>query len=190
MRGGEAAGYRQIMFRGKDSVDFIATQSNQKVGSVPAAFEKDAFYTLLVTGAINDSGFNLKPLVFKDFPIPEERRRDGMALVRLFNGVDLFQVAIQLDDDPPFKVTPMSFKEVYLAPGEHKLKTLFNYFGKIEEINSRIIVRAGSMFTVVAMVCPETGDRPTLKSWDDSAQMQDALGYANPEVQEGNSASE
>lgn len=175
MRGGESAGYRQIMFRGKDTVDFIATQTNQKVGSVPASFQKDCFYTLLVTGTVTDAGFNLKPLVFKDFPIPDEKKREGMSLVRFFNGVDIFQIAIQLDEDPPMRITPMTFREVYLPPGQHKLKVLFNHRGKVEELNSRLILTAGTMFTVVTMVSPETTDRPSLKAWDDTDQMNNAL---------------
>lgn len=175
MRGGESAGYRQIMFRGKDMVDFIATQTNQKVGSVPASFQKDCFYTLLVTGTITDAGFKIKPLVFKDFPIPDEKKREGMSLVRFFNGVDIFQIAIQLDENPPLIITPMTFSEVYLRPGQHKVKVSFNHRGKVEELNSRIIVTAGTMFTVVAMVSPETTDRPTLKAWDDTEQMKNTL---------------
>jgi hypothetical protein len=175
MRGGEAAGYRQIMFRGKDTVDFIATKTNQKVGSVPASFQKDCFYTLLVTGTITDSRFNLKPLVFKDFPIPDEKKPERMSLVRIFNGVDIFRVGIQLGEGQPTTIPPMTFKEVTLAPGEHKLKIIYNNRGKVKEMNSRLIVTAGSMFTVITMVCPETRDRPMITSWEDTYQMKAAL---------------
>lgn len=102
-----------------------------------------------------------------------------MSLVRFFNGVDKFQIAIQLDENPPMKITPMTFKEIYLPPGQHKLKVLFNHRGKLEELNSRLIVSAGTMFTVVTMVSPETTDRPTLKAWDDTEQMNSALELLN-----------
>ena len=186
MRGGESGGYRQIMFRGKDTVDLTATQTNQKVGFVPASFQKDCFYTLLVTGRISDSGFNLKPLVVKDFPIPDEKKRPGSALVRFFNAVDLFIVSIKLDDNEPWSIAPMTFQENYLQPGEHKVKLLFNHRGSLQEINSRLILSPGSMFTVVVLVSPESPDRPTLKSWNDSEQMKSILESLAPPVAELN----
>jgi len=175
MRGGEGAAYKPITFVGKDAVDVMPTGQKTKVSSVPASFEKGGFYSILLTGMINEDGFKVAPLVVPDFPVPEAKIRQGFGRVKVLNAVTTFPVSLKLDDGTATRLEPLALTELFLTPGSHPYGLTFAYKGQPREMQGFLTVTAGSQSTAVIFASPEKPDRPVLRLWDDSAQMRAAL---------------
>lgn len=175
IRAGEAARYRQISFTGKDTVEARATGQAGRVGSVPATFEKGAFYSIYLTGMVNDDGFHVTPLVVRDFPVPEGRARKGFARLGVFNAISTFPIKLRIDGKSPKVVPPGEFTEVFLPAGTHPYRVIFPYRDSERDTQGFFVVTADSEFNAIISTSSEKPDRPTLRFLDNSAARSDAL---------------
>jgi hypothetical protein len=168
VRGGEAASYRQISFTGKDTLEARATGQPTVVGSVPAKFDKEGFYSIYLTGTVSEDGFKIAPLVIKDFPVPSERKRKGFARVGVFNAVSSFPVKLQIDNGATTVLPPMVFTEVYLDPGNHPYRLKFPYKTSERDVQGVFIVVPDSDYNAVIFASSEKPDRPVLRFLDNT----------------------
>lgn len=175
MRGAEAATYKRITFVGKDTVDVMATGKKSKLVAVPATFEKGGFYSIYLTGEISDAGYKVTPLVVTDFPVPPAKLRQGYARVNVFNAISTFPVKLQLDNGSTVKLAALSFTELYLTPGSHPYRIFFPYKSAERDMQGFLIVAANSGYSAIISASPEKADRPVMRLWGDSEQMQDAI---------------
>ncbi len=190
IRGGEAANYRQITFTGKDTVEARATGQARILGAIPANFEKGGFYSIYLTGLVTETGFNVSPLVLKDFPIPAASVRKGFARVKIFNSVSTFAVKLQLDGGPSTTLPSLGFTEVFLTPGSHPYRLLFPYKSSERDMQGFLRVDADADFSAIVCASPEKPDRPILRFLDNTTAKRDVEEALEAEKKEKAAANE
>jgi hypothetical protein len=177
MRGGEGATYRKITSVGRDRLEVISTGSKKSLVSIPATFNKGAFYTIVVSGPMRDTTSSLKPFIIKDYPLAEEKQSllKTSALVRIFNGVGTFPVRLQIETGFSEVLNPLGSREIQLPSGTHQYRLLFPYKDSQREMRGVFMVNAGSLYTAIVYASPEKPDRPVMRIWNDSEQISDAM---------------
>lgn len=130
VRVGEGGLIRHIAYKQKDTVDVFRNQEYLKnpspTPSLPAAkllaaFDEGSVTLLVVYGEITPRGEELKIEAIREFPIPQESHRRGMARFFLANFRQGEPILLAIGSQDVFQIAPGERKEVFLPPGETEI---------------------------------------------------------------------
>ena len=130
VRVGEGGLVRQITYKQKDTLDVFRNREFLKTpaptNELPAAklsatFKKGSVTLLVVYGEITPRGEELKIEAIREFPIPQESHRRGMARFFLANFRLGEPILLAIGSLDVFQIAPGERKEVFLPPGETEI---------------------------------------------------------------------
>ena len=130
VRVGEGGLVRQITYKQKDTVDVFRNQEHLKnpspmpglpAAKLAASFEEGSMTLLVVHGEVSPRGEELKIEAIREFPIPEESRRHGMARFFLTNFRQGEPILLAIGSLDVLQIAPGEKKEIFLPPGEAEI---------------------------------------------------------------------
>lgn len=130
VRVGEGGLVRHIAYKQKDTVDVFRNQEHLKnpsptpglpVAKLSTTFDEGSVTLLVVHGEVTPRGEELKIEAIREFPIPEESRRRGLARFFLANFRQGEPILLAIGSLDVFQIAPGERKEVFLPPGETEI---------------------------------------------------------------------
>lgn len=179
VRVGEAGLVRQITFFEKDTVDVYRCEEfadkNRSTPEFPArtaakvqtSFEARSVTLLLVHGALNAEGEAIEIDAIKEFPVPAESMRPGMARVFFMNVRPGERVTLKIGNQTPISLSYKESREVFLEPDNTDI--LLNYTGKDNQIKKQIAafkLMPDCSYTAIVYPAAELPDRPAIRMSD------------------------
>jgi hypothetical protein len=179
VRVGEAGLVRQVTFLEKDTVnvirceDFMDTKRStpeapiSPAAKVPTSFEARSVTLLLAYGTLSALGESLEIDVIKEFPVPVESMRPGMARVLFMNVRPGARVTLKMGDQAPFSLSYRERIEAFLKPGVTDI--LISYRGKASQFKKQIAAfkfMPDCSYTAIVYPAAEIPDRPSIRISD------------------------
>lgn len=177
VRVGEGGLVRKITFNQKDAVDVFRHREFLKKPapptSLPAAklsttFDEGSVTLLVVYGSINPNGENLMIKTIREFPIPEESKRPGMARLVLANVRENEPVFLALGSQQAFQISFDEIREFFIPPGETEIFLIHKEAGKSEYKRqlAAFKFKANHNYTGIISPAAEIPTRPSLRISD------------------------
>ncbi|MFV0415464.1 MAG: hypothetical protein ACK5NG_03770 [Chthoniobacterales bacterium] len=158
------------IFRSDVSGKSVGTQALEKI---PAKFQEGGLYTAVVLGDIEENSANLQLQVLQQYPIPPQSKRPGKCRVVLLNAISKFPVSVDIAGGNPQQLAFNKPSEFFINPGEVNIGLNFkDKRGKDQRIQSGLVAQAGGNIIAVVLYPAERGDRPTLRRFDVSQDLE------------------
>ena len=195
VRVGEAGLVRQISFFEKDTVEVYrceefldknrseAEPSARSAAKVQTSFAARSVTLLLVHGILNAGGEFIEVDVIREFPVPAESMRPGMARIVFMNVRPGASVALKIGNQTPLSLSYKESREVFLEPDDTDI--LLNYTGKDNQIKTQIAAfkfMPDCSYTAIVYPAAELPDRPAIRMSDSN---EDWAGIRFPPKEEG-----
>lgn len=190
VRVGESGLVKEIEFFKKDTVEVYrskefltqhhsATEPTSRASAkVQASFETRSVTLLLVHGTLNADEESLEIEAIKEFPVPAESMRPGVARVFFINVRPGERVTLNIGEQTPFSLAYKESREVFLKPGDTDI--LLSYTGKDNQIKNQIAAFkfvSDSNYSAIVYPAAELPDRPTIRISDSN---EDWAGIRSP----------
>ena len=192
VRVGEGGLVRQITYKKKDTVDVFRHREFLKnpgpTTQLPAAkitttFDEGSMTLLVVHGEITPTGEKLKIDTIREFPVPEESQRPGMARLVLANFRQTEPVFVSVGKLEAFQISANERREVFISPGETEIFLIHKESGKIDYKRQLAVFKfkANRNYTGIILPAAEIPSRPVLRISDSN---QDWAGIRSPSEKE------
>ncbi|MCX6972139.1 MAG: hypothetical protein NTV93_18585 [Verrucomicrobia bacterium] len=190
VRAGEAGLVRQVTFLEKDTVDVYRCEefadkkrSPPDSPASPAAkcqtsFEARSITLLLVYGRLSADQESIEIDAVKEFPVPAESVRPGLARVLFINARPGDSVALKVGKEAPFSLSYKERRELFLTPGD--LEMLLSYTGKNNQLKEQMAALKSMpdcSYTAIIYPAAELPDRPSIRFSDSN---EDWAGISSP----------
>ena len=177
VRVGEGGLVRQITYKQKDTVDVFRHREFLKnpgpdtklpAAKIAATFDEGSVTLLVVHGEVSATGEKLKVDMIREFPVPEESRRPGMARMVLANLRDGAPVFLSIGKLEPIQIAPDERREVFLPPGETEIFLIHKETGKTDYKRQLAVFKfkANRNYTGIVLPAAEIPSRPVLRISD------------------------
>lgn len=195
VRVGEGGLVRQITYKQKDAVDVFRNQAFLKKPSrapvLPAAqlattFAEGSVTLLVVHGELSPRGEKLEIEAIREFPVPEESQRPGMARLFLANFRAGETVFLAIGSLSTVKLAYGEKQEVFVSPGEVEIFLIHKEQGKIEYKRQLAVFKFKADHNYTGLIFPaaEIPDRPSLRISDSNRDWR-GIRSAKPEEKSG-----
>lgn len=177
VRVGEGGLVRTIEFTSKDTVDVRrhggylkgkGLPPRRPAGSLNTSFPKGSVTLLVVHGDLAPDGEWIEIDAIREFPVPEEVKRAGMARFVVWNFRNGPPVYLAIGDTAPFELPYRKSKEVYLNPLETQIFLIHKSAGQLDFKRQLAVFKfaANKNYTGIIGPAPEIPDRPILRISD------------------------
>jgi hypothetical protein len=192
VRVGEGGLVRQITYKKKDTVDVFRHREFLKIpahdtqlpaAKIAASFDEGSMTLLVVYGEITPTGGKLKVDTIREFPVPEESRRPGMARLVIANFRQTEPVFVSIDEMEAMQFSANERREVFIPPGETEIFLIHKESGKIDYKRQLAVFefKANRNYTGIILPAAEIPSRPVLRISDSN---QEWAGIRSPSEKE------
>lgn len=164
IRLGERGPIGRIDYNSRDFVEVFRSGNHSKpLTKIPASFQANGFYTLVVFGNIEASMSNVNVEVIENYPMPLNDKKPSQCRIVFFNAVKAYPVSLSIGNNETKSLEFGKKFETFLPPGEFDVGIWFkDREGNIRRLQSGMIVDAGGNYTAIIHPSEERGDRPAL----------------------------
>ena len=177
VRVGEGGLVRQITYKQRDTVDVFRNQEYLKNPStnttLPATklsttFDAESVTLLVVHGELSSSGEDLKIEAIREFPVPEESQRPGVARLLLANFRQGEPIFLSIGTLDVIQLQHDEKREVFVPPGETEIFLIHRETGKSEYKRqlAAFKFKADHNYTGIISPAAEIPARPSLRISD------------------------
>lgn len=177
VRAGEGGLVQQITYKKKDTVDVFRHREFLKnpnpapglpAAKVSATFDEGSVTLLVVHGEITPNGEKLKVDAIREFPVPEESRRPGMARLLAANFRQGDSVFLSIGSMEAFELPYNANREIFIPPEETEIFLIHKESGKTDFKRQLAVFhfKADHNYTGIVSPSGEIPSRPTLRISD------------------------
>lgn len=177
VRVGEGGLVRPIEFTSKDTVDVRRHAKYLKVTGQPprkpaaslgAAFPEGSVTLLVVHGEIGPAGEQLEIDAIREFPVPDEVKRPGLARFVVWNFKQGNAIFLSIGDLPPFELPYRESREFFLQPAETEIFMIYKTPGQLDLRRQLAVFDFVANRNYTGIISPAAGvsDRPRLRISD------------------------
>lgn len=188
VRVGEGGLVRPIEFTSKDTVNVHRHAKYLKVTGQPprkpsaslgAAFPEGSVSLLVVHGVIGPGGEQLEIDAIREFPVPDEVKRPGLARFVVWNFKQGNAIFLAIADLPPFELPYRESREFFLSPAETEIFMIYKTPGQLDVRRQLAVFDFFANRNYTGIISPAAGvsDRPRLRISDSNEEWE---GIATP----------
>ena len=188
VRVGEGGLVRQITYKKKDTVDVFRHREFLKnpgpdtqlpAAKIATSFDEGSVTLLVVYGEITPTGGKLKVDTIREFPVPEESQRPGMARLVLANFRQTEPVFVLIGEMEAMQISANERREIFIPPGETEIFLIHKETGKIDYKRQLAVFKfkVNRNYTGIILPAAEIPSRPVLRISDSN---QDWAGIRSP----------
>jgi hypothetical protein len=178
VRIGEGGLVRKITYNQKDTVDVYRNQEHLKnphphspqrpAAKLAADFEQGSMTLIVVHGNLDARKENLSIETIKEFPVPVESRRPGMARLFLANFRQGDPVFLLIGETDPLELPYNEKREIFVPPGETEIFLIHKEEGKIDFKRQLAAFKFQAEHNYTGIISPaaEIPSRPSLRISD------------------------
>jgi hypothetical protein len=177
VRVGEGGLMRQITYKKKDTVDVFRHREFLKspgpdtqlpAAKIATSFDEGSMTLLVVHGEITPTGGKLRVDTIREFPVPEESRRPGMARLVLANFRQTEPVFVSIGKVEAIQISANERREIFIPTGETEIFLIHKESGKIDYKRQLAVFKfkANHNYTGIIFPAAEIPSRPVLRISD------------------------